>query len=163
MCQCFSMMHNFGRNAFEFAESETHRIEVRLPQVKESIDKQAAICALLVSQCIAFLDGIGAKDENPPLRVVRGQVFAFWFTLVGILKCSFVRCFLWCSCRDGGVLPGAEELSDAARETGTLSCPTTQSRNRGVAVRCCQGDGDIELSYDPTQEPRGWLAHAIYF
>ena len=22
-----------------------------------------------------------------------------------------------------------------------------------MAVRCCQGDGDIELSYDPTQEP----------
>ena len=21
-----------------------------------------------------------------------------------------------------------------------------------MAVRCCQGDGDIELSYDPTQE-----------
>ena len=77
-------MHNFGRNAFEFAVGETHRIEVRLPQVKESIDKQAAICALLVSQCIAFPDGIGAKDENPPLRVVPGQGFALWFTLVGI-------------------------------------------------------------------------------
>ena len=56
-----------------------------------------------------------------------------------------------------------------------------------MAVRCWQGDGDIELSYDPVQEPRGgsqmlpgrhgdielsydptqelrgWLARAIYF
>ena len=68
MCQCFSMMRNFGRNAFELVESETHRIEVRLPQVKKSIDKQAAICVLLVSKCIVFLDGIGAKDKNPPLN-----------------------------------------------------------------------------------------------
>ena len=37
--------------------------------------------------------------------------------------------------------------SDVARETGTLSCLTTQPR--------CQGDGDIELSDDPVQEPRG--------
>ena len=64
--------------------------------------------------------------------------------------------------------------SDAARETGTLSCPTTQSRSRGVGWHMLSissqlvlgtrqpiansmqpGRRGIELSHDPTQEPRG--------
>ena len=40
--------------------------------------------------------------------------------------------------------------TDVATETGTLTCFATKFRSRGVAVRCCQRDGDIELFYDPT-------------